>query len=284
MFLDHVQQLVRKLQIVHIDSGNIDGYRDRITQSVLPVFDLTDRLFPHEMVESFDHAVLLEERDEYARADHTQFRMDPADQRLGARQNRRVRTHVEFRLVVHLELLFFDRGREILDELLRIELAVMQIVVVDTDGFAYGVLDGIRRHLRVVETTLDADLLVDRGVHAHTHPYAVLRGIFLCEGCGELLQDRFIVLQMRTVHQEGVRIAPADDTAGRIRDLLKTFGDLLEHFVAVCFAVTFIDHPEVIDVNDDGVHLRVLVELVQLLRVAEEVVSIVQPRESVSFC
>ena len=52
---------------------------------------------------------------------------------------------------------------------------------------------------------------------------------------------------------------------------------------AVGFAVAFVDHMEVVDVDDDRVQILVLVMLVVLLRVAVEILFIIQTRQRVAL-
>ena len=131
-----------------------------IAQSVLPLAHLPGRLVPDIHIQPLDQAVILKKRNEDARADHAQLRMFPADQGFCAGEDRGLRTHIKLGLVIDFKLTAGDRGREVLNQLLCIELPLMEVIIIDTDIIGKTALDRIRRHLGPVKAAFDIDRLI----------------------------------------------------------------------------------------------------------------------------
>ena len=81
--------------------------------------------------------------------------MVPADEGLGAHQHGNLGLDVEFRLEVHLELLFLDSGCEVVDQALRLQLFFMQQGIVYADSGGEAAANRVGCHLGTVETSFD---------------------------------------------------------------------------------------------------------------------------------
>ena len=209
--------------------------------------------------------------------------MEPAHQRFCRTQDRDVRSDIELRLVEDLELVVGDRGREIFDQLFGIKFPFMQVVIIDADHLREVVFDGVGSGLGMVKTTLDAQALVDIGIDTHTKTHTVVGDLFARQTLGCRLEDVLVIFPMRAIDKEGICFLTADDTAFDSDEFPDTFTDPLQHFIAIGIAIAFIDHMEVVDIDDDRIHIGVLVELVVLLGVAIEVFLVVKVGQRIPF-
>ena len=98
-----------------------------------------------------------------------------------------------------------DRRRKILDQLLRVELPLVKIIVIDSDRLREVAFHGIRRHLRPVKPALDIDRFVYLRIDAHAQAHAVLRSLVFCQPDRGALHELLIILPVRAVNHEGVR-------------------------------------------------------------------------------
>ena len=69
------------------------------------------------MIERLYQSVFLKQWDERTGADHSELRMFPPYQSLGAGEDRLIAAYVKFRLIEYGELFLADRRREIIDKL-----------------------------------------------------------------------------------------------------------------------------------------------------------------------
>ena len=283
MLADDLLKRCGQVRVVHIDPGYIDGDRDRIAETVLPVAHLPRGLAPDIGVEPLDQTVLFKQRDEHAGADHPKLRVDPAHKRLRAREDGGIRPHVEFGLVINLELLLADRLRKVLDELFGIELALVQAVVIDANRARIGVLRRVGGHFGTVDAALHVDRLVGAGIDAHAQTHAALRGVLVRETGGGALQQRLIVVAVRAVGHKGIGLETRDDAAVRADRFAQQLGDAAQHLVAVGLSVAFVDHAEMVDIDDHGVGLDLRVELVILFGIAEEILPVIKPCQRVAL-
>ena len=159
----------------------------------------------------------------------------------------------------------------------------MEGAVVDGHGLGEGGAHAVRRQLGPVEAALDVDAPVRPGIDAHAQPHDVLVPPVSRRALGDALEDVGIVGAVRGVDHEGVRVAAADDAPVVVDDGPGLLPHPLEHLVAVGAAVALVDHMEVVDVDDDGVHEQVAVASIVLLRVAIEEVRVVQPRQHIAL-
>ena len=88
---------------------------------------------------------------------------------------------------------------------------------------------------------------------------------------------------MGAVDQEGVRLTPAHDAALIAHHVPHPLADAAQDGVAAGGAEALVDHAEVVDVDDDSVHGRFRVVLVELLGVAVEILPAVKAREQVAL-
>ena len=88
---------------------------------------------------------------------------------------------------------------------------------------------------------------------------------------------------MGAVDQEGIRFPAADDTA-RLLDHRQSFlCDLFQNLIPVGLAVALVDHMKMIDIHDDGIHGKILVVHVKLLRIPVEELPVVESRQLIPF-
>ena len=271
------------MRVVHVDARDVDGHRHHEVVPCLPVFDLSSGGAPYEDVEALDEAVLLEEGNESAWRYHSERRMVPADEGLGAHQHGNLGLDVEFRLEVHLELLFLDGSREVVDQPLRVQLFFMQQGIVYADAIGEAAANRVGCHLSAVEASFDFQRLVDRLVHAHAQPCLGIFGVLVSDSPGGFLENGFVILAMGAIRHERVSFASADDAASFVYSGEKLVCDAAQHFVAVIRAEAFVDEAEVVDIDDDGIHVRVYVVVVELLGVLVEVLAIEQASQLVAL-
>ena len=112
------------------------------------------------------------------------------------------------------------------------------------------------------------------GTDANANPHASLRAA--AGSLGNPLRHGRIVRPAGTVYLESVRLPAAGDPAGFPDDREQLPADPPEHLVRVSPAEALVDHPEPVDVHNDRVGRFIPVEQVILLRVAVEVLPVVQ--------
>ena len=207
--------------------------------------------------------------------------MEPPHQRLGTSQDRRIRTDIELRLIIYFELILRDGGGKILDELLRVELLLMQGLIVIPDHTCIDSLDGIRCHLGAVEALLHLHRPVCVEIDAHAEPHAVLSRVLPHKAGSYLLHELLIVLPVRTVDHKGVRLPAANDPSPFVNEGLYTVRDLFQHDIPVCLSIALVEHPEVVDVHDDGIGLNLGMMRVILLCVTVKVFLVIQTGEGI---
>ena len=269
--------VVHQVVIEDIHPAHVHGHRYAEADAVLPVPHLRGHRAPHIAVQRADEAVALEQGDEVPGADHAQLRVLPAHQGLGAVQHRHGGLDLELRLVVDHELLFFDGLREVQQQLLGVDLVLVQLVVVDGHGAGVAVAHGVRGQLGPVEPLVHVQGLVHVGIDAHAQVHPAVHA------AAGVLEDLVVVLPMGTVDQERVALPPTDDAAVGVHVVRDAPADPAQHVVAVGLAVPLVDHVEVADVHQDGVHGQVLVVGVVLLGVTEEELLVVQAGELVAL-
>ena len=131
VFLNQGVDTVFQIRIEHIDPGKVDGNRDGHAIFFPPFSDLPGSFLPDIIVHDADLSVTFEQRDKITGRDHAQFRMSPADQRFRTAELRRIALDVVFRLVKHLELPFFYRPAQIIQQALVEDLPHLHIFIVD---------------------------------------------------------------------------------------------------------------------------------------------------------
>ena len=89
---------------------------------------------------------------------------------------------------------------------------------------------------------------------------------------------------VRTVQKECVCLLPARQTSFRTNCFEQLRSDLTQYFISVISAVALIDHAEMIDVDDHGIHFRVFVIMIVLLSIAVEELLVIQAGQRVPFC
>ena len=133
----------------------------------------------------------------------------------------------------------------------------MQVVVIIAYVPGIAALYGIRRHFCPVKAALDINRPVNAGVHAHAQPGTVLSVVIVCHPHRGALHKRMIILPVRAVNHEGIRASAGDDSPFFAYQVPQLLSDLLQETVAIGLAVALIDHAEMIDIDYDGIHLRV---------------------------
>ena len=186
--------------------------------------------------------------------------------------------------LVTLELLFFQRSREIFDQLLGKQLLLIHIVIIETDRVCDAASDGIRRHLCAVEPTLDIQRLIHAGVYADANADTMLAAVIVLYAYFQLFRKPAVIGQMRTIDEKCVRAAPANDTAGVFHQLQRPICHPSENSVAESLSIAFIDRVEVIDVNYQRVCLHILMVVIQQYRIMIEKVSVIQVRQVIALC
>ena len=250
---------------------------------LLPLPDLPRGFRPYVAVQLEDQAVVFKQGNKDPRAHHAQLRMPPSHQRFRAAQFRFLSPHIKLRLEEHLKLLFPQRSLEILDQLLLHQLRLVHGVVVDPDGFRKVPLHRVRRDLRPVKPPLHVQFLVHPGVYAHPDPDPVfpLSVSAARHRDGDLFQERRIILPARAVDEERIRLAPAGNPACLLHIFQGLLSDLPQQFVPGFSPVPFVDHVEMIHVQENRVRRVIPVPRVQLHRVPAEEVLVVQSRQPV---
>ena len=126
------------------------------------------------MIQLLHQAVILQQGNEQAGADHAQPGMLPADKGFRAGKDRRFLTHVKLRLVIDPEVTVYQRFLEIVQQLFFIQLGFVQDVIVIGNGLFITGASGVRRHLGPVETALDVNVFVYIGIYAHAQTDTVV--------------------------------------------------------------------------------------------------------------
>lgn len=88
---------------------------------------------------------------------------------------------------------------------------------------------------------------------------------------------------MGTVDHEGVCFSAADNSAGVCDHLANFETDASEDFVTVGVAESFIDHTEMVDVDDDGVHFHGFMVLIEKLCIVVEEFTVVEIGKGIAF-
>ena len=271
------------MRVVHVDARDVDGHRHHEVVPCLPVFDLSSGGAPYEDVEALDEAVLLEEGNESAWRYHSERRMVPADEGLGAHQHGNLGLDVEFRLEVHLELLFLDSGCEVVDQALRIQLFFMQQGIVYADSIGEAAANRVSCHLGAVEASLDLECLVDRLIYAHAQPCLGVFGILVGDSLRGLFENGFVILAVGAIRHERVSFASADDATSFAHSGEKLVCDATQHFVTVIRTEPLVNEAEVVDVDDNGIHVRGAVMVVELHGILVKVLAVEQAGQLVAF-
>ena len=284
VFLQDLLEGLHEVGVIHIDPRDVYGDRHRDAEPFPPVPDLRGGLRPDILVQPLDQPVLLKEGDENAGGDHAQGRMEPAHQGFRARQHGDLRAHVKLGLIKNFKLVFFDRRIKILDQALGVEFPLMEHAVIDADRFCKAAPNSVRSHFCAVKAALDIEILVHILVDSHAEPDAVIGRDVPRQSRRGALQNHLPVPAMGTVDHEGVRLPAADDPAVFLHHLAHLLADPAQDTIPVDRAEALVDHVEMVDVHDDGVHLRLLVVMVKLLGIAVEIFAVVKPCQGVPFC
>ena len=282
MLFQQRQKMIRQFAVEHVHPGHVHRHGDGNAKVLLPLVNLRGGFLPHVMIQLLDHAVFLKQRDERAGADHAQRRVLPANERLRAGQQGLIRADVELRLVIHQELLLFQRLREILHQLLGVQFIFVQLLVVQADRLGVIVAHSVRRQLGPVKAPRDVDGFVRLGIHAHAQAHAAGRAV-VGQAAGSVLQNVPAVRAVGAIDHEGVGFPAAHDAAGIPHHLPQAFADAAQHAVGVAFAMALVDHVEVVHVHHNGVHVHPPVALVELLGEMIEKFPVIQPGQRVAL-
>ena len=203
--------------------------------------------------------------------------MLPPHQRLRAGENRLDAADVELRLIINFKLSSPDRAPEGLQQPLRLHFLFMQGIIIDRQAAGIASPHGIRRQLGPVKTPLHLRILICIGIDAHPHADAGA----LFDLYGNLFQQLFVILPMRTIDEERVAASAAHNAARLPHRGKKLPADLLQDPVACCPPVALIQHVELIDIHHHGIHAGIRVMLIIAHGVAIEVFTIVKPRQRI---
>ena len=138
-------------------------------------------------------------------SDHAQLGMIPADQGLGAGQDGLFGPDIILGLEVDHEAAALQRRLEVLQQALAVQLGLVHLGIVNTDGLAVAAADRIRGRPGIVEAAFDLQGFVHIGVHAHAEPHAVFGHVLVHKALGGLVQNAAVVLAVGAVDEEGIR-------------------------------------------------------------------------------
>ena len=209
--------------------------------------------------------------------------MIPAHKRLRTGQHRLVGAHVIFWLIINQELIFAYGCVEILNQLLRVQFAADQFIVIVGNGAGEAALHQIRRPLGAVKAALRVKCLVDTGIDAHAEPDAVVRLLLPRDLRRNLLEHLLVILTVRAVNQESIRLSSAHNAAGGAENRAGVFADPAQNLIAVDASVALIDQMEVIHVDEHRIHFLSPVQLIQLFRIPEEEFTVVEAGELIAL-
>ena len=88
---------------------------------------------------------------------------------------------------------------------------------------------------------------------------------------------------MRAVNEEGIRSAAAAYAAHLAGYLTDALSDPGEHAVAVLLSIALIQHMEMVDVQNNGIHQHIVIMLIIHADIAVEVVGVEQVRQAVAL-
>ena len=159
----------------------------------------------------------------------------------------------------------------------------MQAVVILPDIVCIIPLHDIGRHLGPIEPPLHIDTLVNIGIHPHAQPDPAFSGAFVRQKDRRLVQDLAIILSVRTVDHKRVRIPAADDPAGVLHHFTHLLADLAQDLVSVGSSVPLVDDMEMVDIQNNGIHIYIRMILVELFRIAVEIFPVVQSGQRIPF-
>ena len=282
VFLKNREQGRNEVGIVHVDARRVHRHGHREVEALPPFLDLGGGRAPDVVVEGLYEPVLLEEGNEDAGTDQAEGGMLPAHQGLGAREHRNFGSHVELGLVVDLELPLGDSAGEVLDELVMVERLPVHLGIVGGNVPREVVAHRVGRDLGAVEAPLHVYALVHGFVDAHAQAHARARRVAHERG-GDALHELPVAGAVGNIEQEGVRTAPAGEALGLLGHPAEAGAYLPEDLVAVGFAEALVDHVEMVHVDEGRVHVQLLVEHVELLGVAEEVLARVEAGDGVAL-
>ena len=140
----------------------------------------------------------------------------------------------------------------------------------------------VGRDLGAVEAPLHVYALVHGFVDAHAQAHARARRVAHERG-GDAPHEIPVAGAVGNVEQKGVRTAPAGKPPDILDHLVEAGAYLPEDLVAVTFAEALVDHVEMVHVDEGRVHVQILVEKVELLGVAVEVLARVEAGDGVAL-
>ena len=170
----------------------------------------------------------------------------------------------------------------LIDDPVLIKFLLIGFVIIVGDGLGIFVPDGTRRLDRPVEPGLDIEILIHVLVETASDAHVDIAEV------REMAVDRIDHagvhdLAVFNVDEEFVCLHAAGDTSRLFPQLLEIIGQMDQDIVARLPAVELIDQMEVVDIQEDRVHDHILVELVELLRVAVEVLLVEQSCQILTF-
>ena len=276
-------ECVDKAGVEHVHPRHVYRHRHAKAETVFPVPQPGGGLPPDELVKSLDEAVCLKKRDKHTRTHHAELRVAPAHQGLSAGEHGGFLADIELGLIPDLKLPLVNGGMEILNQLLVKEFLFVQGLIVKTDGVAEASAHRVGGDLCPVEASLDIQGFVNIFVHAHTQADTAARSVVALKAVGCSVQDGAVIPAVGTIDHEGIRLAPTHNAALFPHHIAHPLANAAQDGITAGGSEALVDHAEVVDVDDDGIHGRFPVVLVELFTVAVEILPAVKPREHIAF-
>ena len=204
--------------------------------------------------------------------------MAPSDKSFSARNDGRISGDVKLRLEEYRELLFADGGLEIRTQLLfeqdlleDLVIEIIQVIVVVSLKF-------VVCHAGPDEPVPELQILVDLLVDAHLKLYTAEDKI---DSMTDILELFSVVFSMVAVDEEQIHFLMAED--GLILGILlfEFTGDKREQLDALFLAVAFEKNLIVVDAQNDRVHVRFRMILVERFSIFVEVFAVIKARDDV---
>ena len=120
-------------------------------------------------------------------------------------------------------------------------------------------------------------------IYPHTQTDPIQRNIFAGQTFGSRFEDLLIVFPVRAIDQKGIGFLTADDPA-RIGNHFPNFEpDPFQHFIAIGIAETIVDDAEMVNINDDSIHIERFMILVKKFRIVEKVFAVIEICQRIAF-